>query len=68
MNLPTVFSVNEVQVEKYRLLFPKEELIVDDAELALAGPLLGVLSVHIRFPSEDLMVLVVICQPCSKLF
>jgi hypothetical protein len=40
MNLPTVFSVNEAQVEKYRLLFPKEELIVDDAGLAIAEPLL----------------------------
>jgi molybdenum cofactor guanylyltransferase len=57
MNLPTVLSVNEAQVEKYRLLFLKEQLIVDDAELALAGPLLGVLSVHIRFPNEDLTVL-----------
>ncbi len=57
MNLPTVFSVNEAQVEKYNLLFPKEQLIVDDAELALPGPLLGVLSAHVRFPNEDLMVL-----------
>jgi molybdenum cofactor guanylyltransferase len=57
MNLPTVLSVNEAQVQKYCLLFPKEQLIVDYAELALAGPLLGVLSVHIHFPNEDLMVL-----------
>jgi molybdenum cofactor guanylyltransferase len=57
MNLPTVLSVGEAQVEKYRLLFPKEQLIVDNSELALAGPLLGVLSVHIRFPKEDLLVL-----------
>jgi molybdenum cofactor guanylyltransferase len=32
-------------------------LIVDNAELGLAGPLLGVLSAHVRFPNEDLMVL-----------
>lgn len=56
-SLPLVsfLSVNEQQMEKYSKFFPQDILIVDSEDVK--GPLKGILSVHKKFPSEDLLVI-----------
>lgn len=53
--LPVVFSVSPQQRETYPAFIPAEQLITDN--LPVAGPLKGLLSVHERFPSNDLLLL-----------
>ncbi|HEY6505691.1 MAG TPA: molybdenum cofactor guanylyltransferase [Chitinophagaceae bacterium] len=57
LNFPIVISVNEKQHKDYAAVFPANELITDDGTLSIHGPLSGVLSVHLRHPAEDLLVL-----------
>ena len=53
----TVFvSVNKEQLQTYSEYFKHGNLIVDEQSL-MKGPLLGLLSVHYRFPEQDLFVL-----------
>jgi molybdopterin-guanine dinucleotide biosynthesis protein A len=49
-------SVNGTQPELYSTAFPDTELITDNDSLKLKGPLAALLSVHIKYPSEDLFV------------
>lgn len=55
--LPLVISVNRNQHKKYSSLFLPDILVVDDDYLHMKGPLCGILSVHIKFPEEDLLIL-----------
>lgn len=55
LTLPVVMSINSAQIEKYQAVFKKDELIVDAVDMA--SPLRGILSVHLRFPIEDILVL-----------
>lgn len=57
LGLPVVVSVNQEQHSSYASLFNHLELIKDDNALELRGPLLGVLSVHLQHPLEELFVL-----------
>lgn len=57
LQLPVVLSVNALQYETYPAVFPAEQLVKDDDELDIHGPLAGVLSVHKCYPQEDLLVL-----------
>lgn len=57
LQLPFVISVNENQYQEYSSIFSSEQLIADNNSLQLKGPLCGLLSVHIKFPGEDLLVL-----------
>lgn len=57
LNFPVKVSVNKQQKETYAVIFHEADLITDDPSLQIKGPLLGVLSSHIQFPAEDLMVL-----------
>lgn len=57
LQLPVVLSVNALQYETYPAVFPAEQLVKDDDELDIHGPLSGVLSVHKCYPQEDLLVL-----------
>ena len=57
LQLPVVISVNSKQVGPYSGVFRQDEIIVDDESIRVKGPLLGLLSGHYRFPSEDLFVL-----------
>ncbi len=57
INIPIKFSVNEKQQVDYAKVFETEVLIVDDAALDIHGPLLGVLSVHLQNPDDDLFLL-----------
>jgi molybdenum cofactor guanylyltransferase len=57
MNFPIVISVNEKQHKDYAAVFQSTELITDDPALSIHGPLSGVLSVHLKHPAEDLLIL-----------
>lgn len=54
---PVVVSVNKSQLPAYSILFPEQQLVPDNDDVAVKGPLLGLLSVHLRFPGNDLFVL-----------
>lgn len=56
-HLPVVISVNKKQYEGYASVFSPQLLIIDSELLQMHGPLSGVLSVHFRYPQEDLLVL-----------
>ena len=57
LNLQTVLSINSRQFQDYSSIFSKEQLVPDTSRLNLAGPLLGIISVHCRFPADDFLVL-----------
>ena len=57
LNFPVKISVNSKQYNDYAAVFPSTDLVTDDATLSLKGPLLGVLSSHLKFPDEDLFIL-----------
>src|SRR6188768_306440 len=55
--IPIVISVNKNQYQDYSSIFPTDTLIPDDPSLQLHGPLCGLLSVHLKYPEEDLLIL-----------
>jgi molybdenum cofactor guanylyltransferase len=57
LNIPVVLSVNHQQFEEYATVFDAGKLVTDNPLLKLKGPLLGVLSVHLLYPHEHLLVL-----------
>ena len=57
LGIPVVLSVNINQYADYSPVFSIEQLVKDDASLQVNGPLYGVLSVHLKYPEEDLLVL-----------
>jgi molybdenum cofactor guanylyltransferase len=57
LNIPGLLSVNRKQVDQYRSAFPGVELICDNDSLQIKGPLAAVLSVHGKYPAEDLLVI-----------
>jgi molybdopterin-guanine dinucleotide biosynthesis protein A len=54
---PVLISVNPQQVSNYKTAIPSGQLIADDPLLIIAGPLHGILSIHLQFPDLDLLVL-----------
>lgn len=54
LSIPVKLSVNSNQYPAYGAVFSTSDLIVDDASLPVKGPLRGVLSSHIQYPTEDL--------------
>lgn len=57
LNFPIVISINEKQYKDYAAVFNSTELVTDDPDLSIHGPLSGVLNVHRRHPAEDLLIL-----------
>ena len=55
--IPIVISVNKNQYQDYSSIFPTDTLVPDDPSLQLHGPLCGLLSVHLKYPEEDLLIL-----------
>src|SRR6187402_3950217 len=55
--IPIVISVNKNQHQDYSSIFPADILIPDDPSLHLHGPLCGLLSVHLKYSEEDLLIL-----------
>jgi molybdopterin-guanine dinucleotide biosynthesis protein A len=57
LDIPVVVSINPSQLQTYRAVFSNELLITDDDAFDIGGPLKGILSVHKRYPQNDLLVL-----------
>jgi molybdopterin-guanine dinucleotide biosynthesis protein A len=57
LGIPIVVSLQDRQLPHYAQIFSHEQLIPDDPALSLKGPLAGLLSVHLKVPTEDLFVL-----------
>lgn len=57
LKIPVVLSVNDSQYNEYAALFDRAQLIKDNIQINVGGPLRGVLSVHQYSPGEDLFVL-----------
>ena len=57
LEIPVVISVNQAQHNHYKRIFPLHELILDNSDLDIHGPLLGLLSVHLRHLRQDIFVL-----------
>ena len=58
LDFATIVSINPSQRTSYHIHFKAEQLLTDNAELVgMGGPLLGLLSVHLSLPSENLLVL-----------
>jgi len=55
--IPIAISVNKNQYHNYSTIFSIDTLIPDDPSLQLHGPLCGLLSVHLKYPEEDLLIL-----------
>lgn len=51
---PVFISVNNEQLSSYSKHFTETQLIVDNDQLNIGGPLRGLLSTHIRIPREDI--------------
>ena len=56
LQIPVFLSVNKKQYENYATKFPADKLIVDNEELQINGPLLGLLSAHLLFSNEDIFI------------
>jgi molybdenum cofactor guanylyltransferase len=57
LQLPVVISVNKNQYADYATIFSPQQLITDNDSLQIKGPLVGLLSVHLQHPAEDLLLL-----------
>jgi molybdopterin-guanine dinucleotide biosynthesis protein A len=57
LSMPVVLSINDGQYPDYSAIFPATPLVLDNDSLALKGPLSGTLSIHLKYPQEDLLVL-----------
>jgi len=55
--LPVVISINKNQYAGYSSIFSPQLMITDDDMLQMHGPLCGVLSVHLKYPQEDMLIL-----------
>lgn len=56
LDIPVVVSINAMQRAAYTEFFNESLLIVDDDALGVAGPLLGLLTAHSRYPNENLLI------------
>jgi len=57
LKLPVVLSVSSKQYVDYSSIFLPDQLITDNDALKFKGPLCGVLSVHLQYPNENLLIL-----------
>nr|WP_294871623.1 molybdenum cofactor guanylyltransferase [uncultured Pedobacter sp.] len=57
LQIPVAISVNTLQLPIYQTVFSTSSLITDEPVLSIGGPLRGILSVHLIYPKEDLLVL-----------
>src|SRR5215831_7719757 len=56
-SMPSFLSVNKNQTKNYQSHFKNDDLIIDNPDIKVQGPLLGLLSVHFHYPDQDLMVI-----------
>jgi molybdopterin-guanine dinucleotide biosynthesis protein A len=55
ISAPIVLSINASQRDRYFPYFQEKDLVVDNPGINLQGPLLGLMSVHLKYPREDLL-------------
>lgn len=55
LQIPVYLSVNHQQVHFLKNLFSSANVVVDDITIDIGGPLLGLLSVHQIYPTEDIL-------------
>jgi len=55
LKIPVIVSVNKAQLNDYACVFDPTALIVD--QVAVKGPLTGLMSVHLAYPDDDLLLL-----------
>ncbi len=53
--VPTLVSINSSQLEKYTGIIESDHLVTDTTNIP--GPLGGVLSVHLKYPTHDILIL-----------
>jgi molybdenum cofactor guanylyltransferase len=56
ISIPSLLSINPGQIEYYLKYFGGKDLVVDNPDITFQGPLLGLLSVHLKYHNQDLMV------------
>lgn len=57
LGMPVVYSIHGEQTSPYSLLLAEAVVVPDDESLPVKGPLLGLLSVHRKYPGSDLYLL-----------
>jgi molybdopterin-guanine dinucleotide biosynthesis protein A len=57
LRIPSAISINTHQKENYLKHFDANDLVVDNPGINIQGPVLGLMSAHLKFPSDDLLVL-----------
>jgi molybdopterin-guanine dinucleotide biosynthesis protein A len=55
LNIPVAVSVNQSQIGNYQAIFKVDDMIVDAQQIP--GPLNGILSVHVKHPDSDILIL-----------
>lgn len=55
LNIPVNISINPAQLQTYGHFFSAEQLIIDSTHAK--GPLQGLLSTHLNYPDDDLLLL-----------
>jgi molybdenum cofactor guanylyltransferase len=56
LGIPVVVSISRRQKGQYERLLPENKLIVDDSTIEFKGPVAAVLTVHLKYPADDLFV------------
>jgi molybdopterin-guanine dinucleotide biosynthesis protein A len=57
LKIPVLVSVNAGQREAYEQVLGERIFITDDPTLGIRGPLTGLISIHLQYPTEDLFIL-----------
>lgn len=56
-SIPVVVAINQEQLLEYSRHFRGRELVIDNPELKIQGPLAGLISVHLIYPEQDILLL-----------
>lgn len=56
LDIPVSVSINTTQLENYQKFFPNYDFIIDNNQLLINGPLLGIVSAHLQYPKDDLLI------------
>ncbi len=58
LEIKVFVSINQFQLLSYQTILPNNtQFIIDNASIQIKGPLLGLLSVHLSHPKEDIFIL-----------
>jgi len=57
LRIPVYVSINSDQKVDYLQFFEEKQLLLDNLSLPVGGPLLGLLSAHLKYPEQNILVL-----------